>query len=139
MPNVRKPDALKVLEGTFRKDRADPGHLEVEPCKIPLAPRHLREDEAEVWNGLRKVLQPLGVVGATDLMAFEMMVRSVAKARAAFSSPDVDTKTATAAVKEARSWLREFGLTPSSRRAVRAAGGEEAERTLEDFMSLGIN
>ena len=134
MPNPRKPDALKRLEGTFRKDRADPGRLEVEPCRIPSAPRGIADDERQVWGGLRRVLQPLGVVGETDLVSFGLMVRSVVRFQRLSAEAAADPKVVMAASKEARSWLREFGLTPSSRSTVKTAAGEAAAETLDDLL-----
>ena len=45
-----------------------------------------------------------------------------------------DPKQVVAASKEARSWLREFGLTPSSRASVRMVAGKQAEQTVDDFL-----
>jgi hypothetical protein len=135
MPNPRKPDALKRLQGTFRNDRADPGRLEVEPCRIPSAPKGIAEDERQVWNSLRRVLGPLGIVGETDLVSFGLMVHAVVRSRRLAAVGDADPKVVMAASKEARSWLREFGLTPSSRSTVRTAAGEGAAETLDDLLN----
>lgn len=133
MPNPRLPDNIKRLRGTFRDDRVDPDRLQVEPCRIPNAPKQMKDDERQIWSDLRKVLQPLGVVGETDLISFRLMVKAYARAFRLLDDPDglVDPGPA---MDRALKWASHFGLTPQSRTTVRMVAGPEAEQTLDDFL-----
>jgi len=127
----RLPDEVKRLKGTLRDDRVDPDRLEVEPCRIPPAPRQLTDDERQIWNQLRRILQPLGVVAETDLLSFRLMVRAYARAFRMLDDPALDPN---AAIKQAQALAREFGLTPASRSTVRTVAGPEAAKSLDDFL-----
>lgn len=135
MPNPRKPDAIKKLQGTFRPDRANPEAPEPEAVRIPSAPKHLAEDERQVWSAFRKFMQPLNVVASVDLYGFEQMVRWVARMNRLWADPQASVRDLDTCNKNMKGWVASFGMTPSDRAKVRALVGEEVAQTLEDFLN----
>lgn len=133
----RLPDEIKAFKGTLKKARVDPDRMDVAPARIPAPPKHLLPDERSIWNELRRVLSPLGVVGETDMIAFRKLVHAVVCSDRLDAQEGADPKHVSAASNDALKWLTRFGLTPASRGTVRMVCGPEAAETLDDF--LGVN
>jgi len=117
MPNPRRPDELKVITGTFRRDRADPagaphfGKL----TEFPPAPQHLNADGAAMWRELLAELGTPGVIQASDVYALEQLCYAWQRFR--------KNSRAGVAVKSSeqnalRSLFAEFGLSPAARHRV---------------------
>src|SRR5215213_7942443 len=87
MGNPRKPTALKELQGTFRKDRANPS--EPRPHRvIPQPPSHLSASVKAAWRELADIADGLGVLTEGDPAALEAMAGAFADLRAARASLD---------------------------------------------------
>lgn len=74
------PTALKAVNGTLNQTRQNWNEPKVQP-EIPEPPGHLSELEKECWALFAKLLAPLGVVGATDVVAFELLAVTYAHHR----------------------------------------------------------
>ncbi len=142
MPNPRKPSHLKVVSGTYRRDRAP--RNEPRPARVarPRAPAHLSPAARKAWAAFSVILDRAGVLTEMDSFALEGLAESYAdllRARAALPEDgsltyEVITKAggtmiraypevAIAADADRRfaMWLSKFGLDPASRSKVEAA------------------
>jgi P27 family predicted phage terminase small subunit len=64
-----KPTELKVIEGTFRKDRHGAAPV-TPPGGFPEAPEHLTPEQAKLWAGFPRV----GWIAPSDALAVEGVV-----------------------------------------------------------------
>lgn len=135
-----KPTRLKVLEGTVRKDRANPN----EP-KPPAAPRRatappwLGKGARVWWNRIRPLLVQMQVMTGADPVALGLLCDALAEymtARAVLQRKGTTYETngpagrlirrrpewdiARDAWRRAKTMLTEFGLTPAARSKVAA-------------------
>ena len=111
----RKPldEKLKVLTGTFRKDRATEGMPQYELISdFPDPPLILNPDGVEMWNKLGSQLVATKVLQTVDLYILEQLCFAWQKFRQkAKAGADI-----TAAENNAmKSLFTEFGMTPASR------------------------
>lgn len=145
----KKPDSLKVLQGTFRKGRADKsgfagGEVSPEP------PEHLCEIGRAMYRRVAAMTGMAGVSKDLDEMAIEQIAEVYAEWRQACEiiraeGPYYTTVTATGgeqkkphpllssraiAARRFHSLLVEFGLTPASRSKVSAGGLSDDEDDL---------
>lgn len=133
-----KPTALKVLAG-------NPGHrplnsAEPEPRRrMPFCPRVLQGEARREWHRMGKILFQAGLLTEIDgpglmgyclayarLLDAEEKVRefgSVVKAPSGYLAHSPYLAIANKALEQMRAFLVEFGMTPSSRTRVQAAGG----------------
>ena len=74
----RKPDALKIVQGTFRKDREN--KLQPKPkAGIPVPARGLLDkDEKKQFDRLCKILNDMNVLAESDVIAVEILAQSLA-------------------------------------------------------------
>ena len=109
---VSKPKELKVLEGTFRKDREPANVPEVEHC-LPERPAYLSERAVEVWDDLVRWLGPEGrnVLTEADGLALGQYAQSCALYE---ESPTIGRES------QLRGWAALFGLTPADRQRIPA-------------------
>jgi P27 family predicted phage terminase small subunit len=64
----KKPTVMKVLEGTYRKDRANLNEPKIKEVKIPPAPHvKLNQWGMEEWKRLTVQLIGIGVLAETDI------------------------------------------------------------------------
>src|SRR5919107_5122721 len=85
MSNSRKPPALKVLQGTFRPDRANPA--EPRPDRsVPFPPERLSPQAKAAWRELAQVADGMGVLTEGDPVALEAMAGALADLRDARES-----------------------------------------------------
>jgi P27 family predicted phage terminase small subunit len=136
----RKPDHLKVLEGTARKDRLNPDapafNAGVADC-----PDWLSERASEIFAHFNVILLRMGVASPDDQMALAMLASRVEEIEICTATiEDVGrtyTTTATSgdklvrgrpevsmrseAMRHVQSLLNEFGLTPAARGKVSAS------------------
>jgi P27 family predicted phage terminase small subunit len=138
MTRPRKPTALHVIEGTFRKDRANP--KEPQPRrKRPSCPPHLSAEAKAAWRQYATLLDRLGVLTEADGAALAALAeasadlkgaRAALEARGARTYENVtaaggvthraypEVAMITDANRRLRTWLQSFGLTPVDRAKV---------------------
>lgn len=66
--NPRKPTNLKIIEGTFRKDRAVQREANPE-ADVPPVPEHLSDEAKAEWERVSKELCSLGLLARIDRAA----------------------------------------------------------------------
>ena len=148
-----KPTALKLLAGK-------PGHhplnkAEPRPGKpdIRVPNGKLPKQGQQLWRVLAGQLEALGVLKSTDLVALEILCLHYAVVRMAFEtieSEGLTAETGQSGLKKHpaagifrensaafKSYLIEFGLTPSSRVKIKAEPAE-TEKTLADLLFEGV-
>ena len=139
-----KPTRMKLLEGTYRKDRA-PANEPKPQSKIPPCPRHLSKEAKREWRRISKDLLTLGLLTVVDRAALAAYCQAWARwveAEEEMSKPDFKLVRSTDkgyehaspwvgvannALKQMRAFLVEFGLTPASRSRVTVAKPEEKD------------
>lgn len=135
-----KPTAIKKREGTYRRDRA--AHREPKPrVAIPPVPKWLgREGRKEYRNAARLLVQ-LRVLTEADAMALAAYAHQYEKWREAEDAVAIEgtvlvsekggayinprQNVANVALRNMRSIMSEFGMTPSSRTRIQAQPEEE--------------
>ena len=70
MPRPKKPKALKLLEGTYRRDRCNPDAPQPTGA-IGKPPAHLDNEEKKAWKELVKMCVP-GVLTSADRAHLEV-------------------------------------------------------------------
>lgn len=119
----RKPTALKLLDGTYRKDRDGNVQDEVKPDKPKrlTAPSHLGRKGKAVWRRLGPMLQRLGLLTEADTEAFASYCRQHDLWHAAIEAMNADPSDMNAfrrhqsATDQIHRLGSKFGLTPSDR------------------------
>jgi len=61
MANPRKPTSMKVVEGTFRKDRANPDEPQIE-IEVPSCPSNLSPKAKTVWKRVIPLLRDARII-----------------------------------------------------------------------------
>ena len=135
MANIRKPNHLHVLEGTYRADRHGPIDEGLGDTKNPLPdmphpPDTLCEEGKMEWWRVVSILQPYGVIKATDFGAmlcycalFGQLVRDPKNINVALCS-------------QLRGCMNDLGLTPVSRAKIQLPGGDSGKTTGNKFNDL---
>lgn len=77
----RVPTEIKRRNGTFNTTRANPREPKLPLIEIPPASKKLGAFEREAWNELREIVNALRTAAQTDLVAFELLVDSLALVR----------------------------------------------------------
>ena len=156
MPNSPKPTALKLIQGTARKDRMNKNEPKPTPtARIPSPPYHLGTKAKSEWRRIVKELHATGILTRIDLkvfaaycQAFDDMVTAQGLLRKwnmdnptkqnVFVSP-AGNMTSHPLMLQARQHrqdmiraAQECGLTPASRTRV-AAAGDAAKGEFDDF------
>lgn len=149
-----KPTELKKLAGNPGKRPLNDAEMQA-PAADPKA-KHapLGKDGDALWSVLAPMLTDLGVLKATDLPALEMTCMHYDLARRASRALErngMTTKTADsikthpaagvflANSRAFKSYITEFGLTPSSRSRIHAsADGQQNEPTLAELLFQDI-
>ena len=116
----RKPQALKVLQGTDRKDREHPEpDLPAVDGEVE-APDWLTGPEAvKEWDRLVGLLQPAGVLTEDNLSALGHLCNMHADAVKRWRLGD---KPTAADLTQLRLMYAEFGMTPASRSKAGSVG-----------------
>lgn len=140
MARPRKPTNLKILQGTYRPDRANPNEPKPEIC-IPTAPGFLADRALEEWNRIAPQLEKMGLLSQVDCMALAAYCAAVARLWQAeeqlktegltvtnergrrIKNPLVDV--ANAAAKQISLFASQFGMSPSTRSSVKAKEPEK--------------
>ena len=151
-----KPVELKVIDGTYRKDRENPD-APVLPPGMPEAPAYLTGRALEIWVDYgRRLLDDLRVLSEAHWAALAMLSMELAsyeqasaviaekgqtyttKMRGGQTSirPRPEVAIAAKAFEHARRMLLEFGLTPASTGKVSARKKADTKKG-EDEAFLG--
>lgn len=125
-----KPTALKVLEGNPGKRPLNKEEPEVKSEK-PACPKHLSKKAKAVWRKVAPLLEDAGIIAKLDGIALEMLCEAYAKWQTANESLDREglvqvgpnggffqnpnLAIANRAMDQVKSFLAEFGMTPSER------------------------
>jgi len=127
-----KPTALKLIQGTWRPDRANPFEPRPKPG-IPPCPKFLQGDARKQYRKTARKLARIGLLTELDDMALSMLCQGwadyleatdqVRKSGILVKSPYL--VAANQALKKVRALLVEFGMTPGSRSRIQALGTEE--------------
>ena len=131
-----KPTALKLIQGTYRADRANPNEPKPK-AGIPPCPKFLQGDARKQYRKTAKKLAKIGLMTELDDMALSMLCQAwvdylestdqVKKSGMLVKSPNGFPVlnpyliAANQALKKVRSLLAEFGMTPGSRSRISAA------------------
>ncbi len=83
MSRVRKPTAVKLVEGTYRPDRSVPHEPKPPQATRPVAPARLTAYGKAAWDELVQLANELAVLTITDLVALEAFAEAVGDLRAA--------------------------------------------------------
>ncbi len=131
-----KPTQMKVVQGTFRKDRAN--HAEPKPKKqLPPCPDFLEGRARKEYFRIGRKLERIGILTEIDDLALTGLCQSWAeyleateqvrktgmlvKAPSGYPILNPYVVLANQALKRVKAFLTEFGMTPSSRSRVSAA------------------
>lgn len=109
MPQIRKPQALRKLQGTINDHPSRQNKDEPTPSR-GIGPSHdsLNEYEREIWDEVVGISYR-GVLGEADRIALEMMCRLIAEMRLDFA------EMTAAKITQLSQLLGRFGMTPSDR------------------------
>lgn len=156
MANPRKPTALKIAEGTFRKDRAvnEPTPSTVDVSKMK-APEHFDDVHKTMWDEYVEELTSLGVLTVIDKMAFEVMFeiyieiqefKAAIEEEGKYVTDDRGNKRRNPLISQVnqlrqtlRQFLSEFGMTPASRTKINVKDKQEEMSPLEKLMRKKMN
>lgn len=139
----KKPTQAKIIQGTFRKDRAPKKEPEPEKVsEVPKPPAYLSKYAKKAWKALAEELVKKGILTVIDNLALEVCCEAYGQYRLAYEAVfrPVDPKTGKrgkrtfaeymrgrnsqtmpeyTSMKRAwatfKGYLTEFGLTPASR------------------------
>ena len=130
-----KPTKLKLLSGTWRKDRATPGEP-TPKIEVPSPPSHLDAEARSEWKRISVDLARLGLVAKIDRAMLALYCqtwsrwveaeRELKRGGLTVSSPNgynipsPYVSIATTAAKDLRGLASEFGMSPASRTRVKA-------------------
>lgn len=148
------PSNLKVLRDTDQKCRMNPHEARPNP-EIPSAPRHLSREALMEWGRITDELHRLGLLSNIDRAALAAYCQAYGRWSEAeaqiYADPDNPRLTtvtangttiqhplvgiANSAALLMHKFLTEFGMTPSSRTRVAAAGNREKNK--QGFAALG--
>jgi P27 family predicted phage terminase small subunit len=145
-----KPTALKLIQGTYRPDRANPNEPNPRPG-IPPCPKFLQGEARKQYNKMAKKLARIGLMTELDDMALSMLCQGwseyleatdqVKKSGMLVKSPNgfpvvnPYLTAANQALKKVRSLLAEFGMTPGSRSRIHAASvADESDNAWAQFL-----
>jgi P27 family predicted phage terminase small subunit len=125
-----KPTQMKVVQGTFRKDRAN--HAEPKPKKqLPPCPDFLEGRARKEYFRIGRKLERIGILTEIDDLALTGLCQSwteyleateqarktgmLVKSPNGYPILNPYVALANQALKRVRAFLTEFGMTPSSR------------------------
>lgn len=131
-----KPTHLKIIEGTFRKDRAPANEPKPKPY-VPTCPRWLGHEAKAEWRRIVPELMQLGLLTKIDRSAlaaycgaYEMWYEAkksldeagtlVQVTESGYVAPRPEVGIINSALKTMKAFLAEFGMSPASRTRVNA-------------------
>jgi Phage terminase, small subunit len=128
--NPPKPTALKLLEGTVRKDRANPAEPRPTVGAVPPPFLPSRGAARVAWNRLAPMLERLRVLTEADADALALGCLALSEYLAARRDKQ-SWRRGDAAWKRYMATLTAFGLTPSARVRVHVAEADVADPLAE--------
>lgn len=150
MARPRKPTALKVVQGTSRKDRTNPNEPKVK-TSIPSCPSHLNADAKREWKRITKELEKMNLVSEFDrsaLAAYCQAYGTWVEAERGIKQDGMISITPNGlpvqsawvqiknkALEQLHKYSTEFGFTPASRSKVSVVEKETENDPLEKFLS----
>ena len=146
-----KPTQLKVLQGTFRKDRDDHGASSAKPVGVPKCPAWLSKQAKKYWKEVGPELAKSGLISTLDGAAFATLCDSVGLyeevTRKIESLEDLADTTPNGMgiqsvcfqirnklIEQIRALSSDFGLTPVSAGKIKAP--EQKQLGLDGFEDL---
>lgn len=149
----RKPTHLKVLQGTYRPDRAPKNELQPDPV-MPSCPRWLHPEAKREWRRIAKEYEKLGILTRLDraaLMGYCIAYGTVWEAERAIQEHGMVQYTETGyatqrpevgirntALKEMRAFANELGMSPAARTRIDVSTTPKQEAdTAADFLFGG--
>ena len=135
---------LKIVSGTYRRDRSTPKTTLARLERMPTAPKHLSDETRKQWRRLAPAAKEAGTMTASDVIAFELLCRTLATAIEAEQIIADEGATIAAgsggrkahpalammatARAQATALLAQFGLTPRGRATVAPAPARTGNR-----------
>lgn len=147
-----KPTSLKLIQGTYRKDRAAPNEPRPD-VSIPKCPTWLSKEAKREWKYITPHLASLGLLTMIDRAAIasycQLYAEWVRLEKWAIDHPDEHYQVASSGYlsphpnisqrdkvrKDMLAFLREFGLTPAAR--TRVSVPEKPKKESNPFAALG--
>jgi P27 family predicted phage terminase small subunit len=133
MSRKPKPTKLKILQGTDRADRRNPGEPEINP-EIPPMPGHLSDEARAEWERMAKPLFDLGLLTPVDMASFAAYCQAYGRWAQAETKLKTEGLTVTTtngnhiqnplvgianqAMEHMRKHLANFGMSPADRAKV---------------------
>jgi P27 family predicted phage terminase small subunit len=153
MGNKRKPDALKLVQGTARRDRSNPDAPQAS-SGVMVAPDWLSDRACEIFANTAAILSRMGVGSPDDTAALAMLASRLEEVEICTAviedagrvyerkndagevemiraRPEVSQRSE--AMRHAQALLSEFGLTPAARSKVSVNSGKREN----PFAALG--
>lgn len=150
----RKPTKLKVLEGTFRKDRALENEIQPE-VKLPDPPKWLGKKAAEVWEDLAQRFYDLNVLTEIDKYALGMLCQELGRfidAEEVLNNKGIGSTlhqqkngnittspmlwVSNGALKNAYQLMTAFGMTPAARTKVAQELKDKSNKTMSRWEKI---
>ena len=144
MARPRKSAESKLLSGTYRRDRSAPKTTATRLERIPAPPKYLSTAAKKEWRRLAPAVKGTGSMTAGDLVALELLCRTLATATKAEETIEKEGITIAAANGgekpnpalammatargQAAALLAQFGLTPRGRAGIAPAPAEKKNR-----------
>lgn len=129
----QKPDELKIIQGTFRKDRSNPD-APMPPSGIPEAPLWLSERASELFAQLCAVLDSMNLASPADAHMIAMLASRLEEIEILTATIEDQGRTyrgetglwkarpevaqRNEAMRHCHALLTEFGLSPATRNRV---------------------
>lgn len=148
----RKPTALHKLEGTYRPDR-EPKHQPTPDARVPDCPADLAGIARETWMHYAPLLGSAGLLTLADEAGFRLFCeaaalydeacRVLADEGLTYTTPTGQVKPRPevgirdVAVRDMKSLMTEFGMTPSSRSRIHVEPPAATEPSEWDEISDG--
>lgn len=156
MARPAKPTQQKIIQGTFRKHRAKQGEPKPELLmQVPKPPVHLNSYGKQMWRKVAPELVAKRIISTLDLHSLEILCDAYGMYRASRAAmlrngkrtlaqylKGQNSQTTPEATMMRQCWatyksfMSEFGLSPSSRTKLDVPGAKEAE---EDPMERLFN
>jgi phage terminase small subunit len=128
MPNPRKPDLLKIMQGTYKKERAQ--NIIPLPVmrEIPPMPGWMYGHDIAIaeWNKLTKILCEVGILteaGANALAVLCMLLEHIVRYFESGECPPA------VLVAQYRNMINDFGITPVAQTKVKANGEQKKQNS----------
>ena len=112
MPNPRKPRDLKIVQGTWRRDRDRP-EAAYPALRDATPPAWVHEPDAlKLWNEIVALLAPIGMLTEADRSALGHLCNLHAEIVRLYRRGEAPNASMLA---QLRMFAGEFGLTPATR------------------------